>query len=37
VPEHCTGWKAHLALARELPDAYTPNSVGTRMVFEAQA
>ena len=36
VPEHCTGWKAHLALARELPDAYTPNSVGTRMIFEAQ-
>jgi 7,8-dihydropterin-6-yl-methyl-4-(beta-D-ribofuranosyl)aminobenzene 5'-phosphate synthase len=36
VPEHCTGWKAHMALARELPDAYLPNSVGTRLVFEAQ-
>ncbi len=31
VPEHCTGWKAHLALARELPEAYCPNSVGTRL------
>jgi 7,8-dihydropterin-6-yl-methyl-4-(beta-D-ribofuranosyl)aminobenzene 5'-phosphate synthase len=31
VPQHCTGWKAQLALARSLPDAYTPNSVGTRM------
>ncbi len=36
VPEHCTGWKAHLALARELPEAYVPNSVGTRLVFEAE-
>ena len=31
VPEHCTGWKAHLALAQALPDAYCPNSVGTRL------
>jgi 7,8-dihydropterin-6-yl-methyl-4-(beta-D-ribofuranosyl)aminobenzene 5'-phosphate synthase len=31
VPQHCTGWKAHLALARALPQAYTPNSVGTRL------
>ncbi len=36
VPEHCTGWKAHQALARELPDAYLPNSVGTRLVFQAE-
>ncbi len=36
VPEHCTGWKAHLALARELPDAYVPNSVGTRLELVAE-
>jgi 7,8-dihydropterin-6-yl-methyl-4-(beta-D-ribofuranosyl)aminobenzene 5'-phosphate synthase len=36
VPQHCTGWKAHLALARELPDAYLPNSVGTRLEFVAE-
>ncbi len=30
VPQHCTGWKAHLALAQALPDAYCPNTVGTR-------
>jgi 7,8-dihydropterin-6-yl-methyl-4-(beta-D-ribofuranosyl)aminobenzene 5'-phosphate synthase len=33
VPAHCTGWKAIHALARELPDAYVPNSVGTRFVL----
>lgn len=33
VPAHCTGWKATNALARELPDAFVPNSVGTRFVF----
>lgn len=37
VPEHCTGWKAQVAIARELPDAYTPNSVGTRMELVADA
>ncbi|HWP29919.1 MAG TPA: MBL fold metallo-hydrolase [Chloroflexota bacterium] len=36
VPQHCTGWKAHLALARELPDAYVPNSVGTRLELGAE-
>lgn len=30
VPAHCTGWKAMLALAQALPEAYIPNSVGTR-------
>jgi 7,8-dihydropterin-6-yl-methyl-4-(beta-D-ribofuranosyl)aminobenzene 5'-phosphate synthase len=30
VPAHCTGWKAQLALAGGLPDAYTPNAVGSR-------
>ncbi|THJ19715.1 MAG: MBL fold metallo-hydrolase [Nitrospira sp. CG24E] len=29
VPSHCTGWKATHALARELPDAFVHNSVGT--------
>jgi 7,8-dihydropterin-6-yl-methyl-4-(beta-D-ribofuranosyl)aminobenzene 5'-phosphate synthase len=35
VPEHCTGWKATHLLAREFPDAFTPNSVGTTMVIGA--
>jgi 7,8-dihydropterin-6-yl-methyl-4-(beta-D-ribofuranosyl)aminobenzene 5'-phosphate synthase len=30
VPAHCTGWKAALALAGRLPDAFIANSVGTR-------
>jgi 7,8-dihydropterin-6-yl-methyl-4-(beta-D-ribofuranosyl)aminobenzene 5'-phosphate synthase len=30
VPAHCTGWKAQQALAAGLPDAFTPNSVGSR-------
>jgi len=29
VPAHCTGWKATHALARKLPEAFVPNSVGT--------
>jgi len=33
VPSHCTGWKATHALARELPEAFVPNSVGTRFVL----
>jgi 7,8-dihydropterin-6-yl-methyl-4-(beta-D-ribofuranosyl)aminobenzene 5'-phosphate synthase len=33
VPAHCTGWKATHALARELPEAFVPNSVGTRFVL----
>lgn len=33
VPEHCTGWKATHLLAREFPDAFVPNSVGTTMVI----
>ncbi len=35
VPAHCTGWKATHALARELPGAFVPNSVGTRFILEA--
>jgi len=30
VPAHCTGWKAMQALAAGLPDAFHPNSVGSR-------
>lgn len=30
VPAHCTGWKAQHALAAALPDAFRPNSVGSR-------
>ncbi|HEY7068082.1 MAG TPA: MBL fold metallo-hydrolase [Chloroflexota bacterium] len=37
VPQHCTGWKAHLALARALPAAYCPNSVGTRLELVGEA
>lgn len=33
VPAHCTGWKATHALARELPEAFIPNSVGTRFML----
>jgi hypothetical protein len=33
VPAHCTGWKATHALARELPKAFVPNSVGTRFML----
>lgn len=33
VPAHCTGWKAAHAIARELPDAFVPNSVGTRFLL----
>lgn len=33
VPSHCTGWKATHALAHELPDAFVPNSVGTRFML----
>jgi 7,8-dihydropterin-6-yl-methyl-4-(beta-D-ribofuranosyl)aminobenzene 5'-phosphate synthase len=33
VPGHCTGWKATHAIARELPSAFAPTSVGTRFVL----
>lgn len=33
VPAHCTGWKAVHAMARELPQAFVQNSVGTRFVL----
>jgi 7,8-dihydropterin-6-yl-methyl-4-(beta-D-ribofuranosyl)aminobenzene 5'-phosphate synthase len=33
VPAHCTGWKATHEIARTLPDAFVPNSVGTTFVI----
>jgi 7,8-dihydropterin-6-yl-methyl-4-(beta-D-ribofuranosyl)aminobenzene 5'-phosphate synthase len=33
VPGHCTGWKATHALAREMPEAFVQNSVGTTFVL----
>jgi len=33
VPAHCTGWKATHRIAREFPDAFVQNSVGTRFLL----
>lgn len=33
VPAHCTGWKAVHAIARELPQAFVQNSVGTKFML----
>ena len=30
VPAHCTGWRAVHAIAAAMPEAFIPNSVGTR-------
>jgi 7,8-dihydropterin-6-yl-methyl-4-(beta-D-ribofuranosyl)aminobenzene 5'-phosphate synthase len=35
VPAHCTGWGATHALAARFPQAFIPNSVGTRYEFAA--
>lgn len=35
VPAHCTGWRAIHALAAAFPDAFIPNSVGTRFELAA--
>jgi 7,8-dihydropterin-6-yl-methyl-4-(beta-D-ribofuranosyl)aminobenzene 5'-phosphate synthase len=37
VPAHCTGWRATHLIAREFPDAFVQNSVGTRFVFSSAA
>ena len=37
VPAHCTGWRAQLRLATELPDAFTPGAVGSRYRFAARS
>ena len=31
IPAHCTGWRAAHALAQVMPQAYIPNSVGSRL------
>jgi 7,8-dihydropterin-6-yl-methyl-4-(beta-D-ribofuranosyl)aminobenzene 5'-phosphate synthase len=36
VPEHCTGWRAMHQIAQEFPDAFVPNSVGTKLVIGSQ-
>ena len=33
VPAHCTGWRATHAIAREFPDAFVQNSVGTHFLL----
>jgi len=33
VPMHCTGWKAINQFAREMPEQFVLNSVGTTYVF----
>ncbi len=36
IPAHCTGWRAAHALATRMPDAFIPNSVGSRMELQSQ-
>lgn len=33
MPGHCTGWSATHQLARAMPDAFIPNSVGTTLML----
>ena len=33
VPQHCTGWQATHLIAREFPQAFVPNSVGTKFLL----
>ena len=33
MPGHCTGWVATHQIARAMPDAFIPNSVGTTLTF----
>jgi 7,8-dihydropterin-6-yl-methyl-4-(beta-D-ribofuranosyl)aminobenzene 5'-phosphate synthase len=33
MPGHCTGWIAQHRIARELPNAFIPNSVGTTLLL----
>src|SRR4051794_29794112 len=35
VPAHCTGWRAMQELAGRLPEAFIPNSIGTRFELAA--
>ncbi len=34
MPGHCTGWSAIHQIARAMPEAFIPNSVGTTVVFQ---
>jgi 7,8-dihydropterin-6-yl-methyl-4-(beta-D-ribofuranosyl)aminobenzene 5'-phosphate synthase len=36
VPSHCTGWRAAHEIARVMPDAFVPNSVGTTFLVGGQ-
>jgi 7,8-dihydropterin-6-yl-methyl-4-(beta-D-ribofuranosyl)aminobenzene 5'-phosphate synthase len=33
MPGHCTGWSATHQIARAMPEAYIPNSVGTTLIL----
>jgi len=33
VPTHCTGWKGINAFAKEMPESFVLNSVGTKVIF----
>jgi 7,8-dihydropterin-6-yl-methyl-4-(beta-D-ribofuranosyl)aminobenzene 5'-phosphate synthase len=33
MPGHCTGWVATHQIARAMPEAFLPNSLGTRLTF----
>src|SRR5581483_3813510 len=35
LPAHCTGWRAMHPLANQLPNAFIPNSIGTRLELAA--
>jgi 7,8-dihydropterin-6-yl-methyl-4-(beta-D-ribofuranosyl)aminobenzene 5'-phosphate synthase len=35
LPAHCTGWQAMHQLANQLPNAFIPNSIGTRLELAA--
>lgn len=35
MPGHCTGWSAVHQIARAMPEAFIPSSVGTNLIFKA--
>ena len=35
VPAHCTGFEALVAFSKEMPDAFTLNTTGTKYTFGA--
>ena len=37
VPAHCTGWRAQMRIATEMPSAFVPGSVGSTFRFAAGA